>query len=526
MNHDRVRLLVRTDVHRRLRAVGDRPSAVLGFAIAGLFGSLMGVAVIAGAFFAGRAVAAGDLGPRVDVVGSVVGGILALVIFTTGLRVVQQSSVPATAEHVLLAADHREVVAALVVVESLLPLALVGLPGILASLLFALGAGSPASAVLVAASVLALVAVGVLAGFVVGLGVRNAVARVRLLARFRTAIGFLLAVGYVVVIFGTGFENVLGPVLAGPPLAWFGDLALLAILPSASPLRAAGALVTTGIGLVVLGWTTSRLAAALWYSRPVDPGGSTVGSSTGRLPWVNRTTSLIAWKAWARARRSPIRLVYVIYPLLFAIGPIASAGLGDVPRVAVPAIVVYGGWATGSAFTLNPIGDETPVLPITLTSGVGGRRFVRSLWFAGAVVGAPATVALAVAAGLAAGLGVVDLVAAGVLGLAVAGLAPGVAAGIGAMFPRTEPARVGRSRRVVVPSLVAFAGYSIGFFVLSMPVWLALAGSTRGAVAGVVGLSPGTILLLAGAVSIGLLAVAAFASYRSAAGRFDAYTVP
>lgn len=528
MDRHRVWSLARTDVRRRVRAAADRPSTFLGLAVGGLFGLLMGVGVVVGAYFAGRVVAAGDAGWWTDAVGAVVAGVLALVIFTVGLRVIQQSGVPAAPEHVLLAADHREVVASLVVVESLVPLGLVGVPGILASIVFAAGARSPTSAVLVATSVLSLVALGVLGAFVVGLGVRNAVARSRSLARYRSAVGFLLAVGYVIVLFGTGFENVLGPVAAvfgGPPLVWFGDLALLTVHPAASPLRAAGALLSTLVGLVVLGGATSRLAAALWYARPVDPDGTAAGSSTGRLPWVDRTTSLVVWKAWARARRSPIRLVYVVYPLLFAVGPIASAGVGDLPRATVPALVVYGAWAAGAAFTLNPIGDETPVLPVTLTSGVGGRRFVRALWLAGAIVGAPLTGVLTTAAGFAAGLGPIDLLATGLLAVTIAGLAPGVASGVGAAFPRTQPARVTRSRRVVVPSLFAFAVYSIGVFVLSIPLWLALGGSARAAVAGFVGLSPAAILVLAGGLSVGLLGAAAIASYRSAAARFDAYTL-
>ena len=43
----------------------------------------------------------------------------------------------------LLSARHREVVTATLVLEALLPLGMLGVPGLLASLTFAAGAGSP-----------------------------------------------------------------------------------------------------------------------------------------------------------------------------------------------------------------------------------------------------------------------------------------------------------------------------------------------------------------------------------------------
>lgn len=522
-----VALVVRTEVRRRLRSLDD-PKKGLAYALSGLVGVGVGIAAVVGAYVLGGAVAAGALDAPLPAAASVAVGVLALPAFVTGVRAVQETGVPAAPETLLLAARHRDVVTATLVVEALLPLAMVGVPGVLASLTFAAGAGSPASAPPVATAVLLLVLVGSAAGFALGLVVRNAVARSRALARYKGGVGFLLMLAYFAVLYGTDASDAFAPavrLLAATPLAWFGDLALLAVVPAASPLRAAGAVGLAGLALLACWAASDRLATWLWYSVPVQPHGGEAESSIGGLPWLGRTTDRIVRKTWTRARRAPMRLVYVVYPLMFSIGPLVAGFDGTVPGYVAPSLVVYGAWTTGAAFTLNPIGDETPVLPVTLTTPVRGRRFVRALWLASAAPGVPLTAVLAIAAGVLAGYPPTALALVAVLGVCLPALAPGLAAGVGAAFPRTEPARVTRSRRVVVPSLVAFGGYSFALLLLASPAWLALGGDVRRAVGGLVGVSPLVVGLAGTAVALALVGAGALLGSRHAARTFDGYTL-
>lgn len=528
MAHRHVALIVRTEVRRRIRGLEDDPATSLAYAVAGLLGAFFGIAVVGGAFFAGRVVASGDVSPSPSIAAPVAAGVLALATFTTGVRAIQHTAVPANADGLLLAARHRDVVVALLAVETLLPLGMIGVPGVLASLSFAAGAGSPASAVLVSSAVLLLVVIGAVTGYVLGLGVRIAIARSTLLARYKSGVGLLLLVGYFVVLYGTEADDVFAPVIGGlssTPLRWFGDLALLALSPAASAARAAAIVGFSALALVALVAGASRLATSLWYSTPVEPYAEVPAASVAGLPGVGRRTNHVVRKTWTRARRSPIRLVYVGYPLLFSIGPVLSSFDGSVPTIAAPSLAVYGAWATGAAFTLNPIGDETPVLPVTLTTTVTGRQFVGALWLAGGVVGVPITVLFSVGAGVLAGLEPADLVLVAALAAALPALAPGLAAGVGAAFPRLEPARVTRSRRAVVPSLVAFGGYSTALLVLSAPAWLALAGTARRTVASHVGTSPLGVGVGSAIAAVVLVVGASWASYRYGARTFDEWTI-
>lgn len=526
MDRHHVWLIVRTEVRRRIRATDD-PKQGLAYAFAGLFGLGFGVVAVGGAYFVGRAVVRGEISSPVSGAAGIGVFVFGLAAFMTGLRAVQHTAVPAHLDGLLVAVSHRDAVAGLLAVETLLPLAMFGGPGVLASVTFAAGARSPASVLLCATAVLLLVVLGGGVGFSSGLLVRNAIARSRHLARYKSGIGVLLMVAYVVLVFGSGADNIFAPVVRAmteTPLAWFGDLALLAVASEASPIRAVGALVVAGVSLTVLWMATCRLAAWLWYAAPVEPRVEVDGSSTSGLPLVGRGTANIVRKSWTRARRAPIRLLYVAYPVIFAIGPIASGFHGSVPRYTAPALVVYGAWATGAAFTLNPIGDETPVLPVTLTTPVTGRRFVRSLWLAGGVIGAPATLLVAVGSAGLAGADLVGIALVGLLGVALPGLAPGVAAGIGAAFPRTEPARVTRSRQAVVPSLVAFGIYSIVLLVLTAPAWLVL-GAVRRTLAQLLGTTSFAVGITGALAAVALVGAAALASYRLGARAFDEYTI-
>lgn len=523
-------LIVRTELRRRLRALSG--AQLVATLIAGLFLLLMAGGGVVFAFVAGGQVAAGNVESPTATARLVAGLAPVAVGAFTAIRAVQLTGVPVAADGLLLAASHREAVLGLLGTELALTLGVVGGPVLAGAVAFGIGAGSPTSALLVAAALLVLLTGGVVAGYAAGLAVRNAIARSALLARYKTAIGVALFVAYFVVVArgaesAAAFGGIAGAA-AGTPLGWFADLGLVTVAADADPTLAAGAVGLTAVGLPVGVAVCSRLADSLWYSQPVQPAGESTTDSrmTGGLLGLPRPMVRIARKSWLRAWRSPLRLIYVLYPLLAFVTPLLEAvETGAVPRSLPPLVALYGAWATGAAFTLNPIGDEGPVLPVTATTPVGGWTFVAGLCLAGVTIGTPLVVALAVGTALLAGTGPAALV-----GLAVlAGLLPALAAAIatapGMVFPRREPAQVFRGRQAVVPSIYGFLVYSVVLLVVAVPGLAVGLPGGRSALAGLTGLGP-TAVLVAGVGSTVLLAGAvATVSVQYAAGRFDRYTV-
>jgi ABC-2 type transport system permease protein len=220
-----------------------------------------------------------------------------------------------------------------------------------------------------------------------------------------------------------------------------------------------------------------------------------------------------------------VKLLYVSYPAFILFTPIQnSIDAGHVTAGLATTTALYSAWATGALFTLNPLGDEGAVLPVTVTSGVTGRQFVGGLVAASALIGTPVTVALAVVLAALSPIGVLPTICTVVAALVLPTLAASVAAGVGTAFPKYEATSITRSREAVVPSMWAFgvytlaflltAGFATGFQTPAIAGFVADAAGTSAAVVHVASLAFG--VLLAGAAAV--LAV------RTAVRAFDDYT--
>lgn len=349
----------------------------------------------------------------------------------------------------------------------------------------AAGAGTPLPLVGGAVAIAATLASGVAAGYPVGIALKGAIARSQRLSRLKPVVGAVVAVAYFWVMFAGHFPAVidaLSPVLRGPPLSWFGDLAL-ATTPGAGA-SAVGA--AAGLGLTVavvpLGTlATVRAAEFAWF---VDEGGDTdeesepgtaSGAASGTVTPTGSTrlgdalglvcrrqgTAGVAATTLVRAYRAPLQLLFAALPLLFAIPTVEGIlATGTVPSYAPWFAMLYGAWAAGVAAPLNLLGNQGATLPGLLTSRASGREVVHGHVLAVVAPVAPLVAVLTGAAAWASGRSTAESVGFAALGLVVVAGGAVVAAALGARFPRFDGVDVTADRTATPPSKAAFALYS------------------------------------------------------------------
>lgn len=528
----RTALVARTELRRRVRAVRDDSRQLVALAIGGLFLGLFALVVVGGAFFAGRAAAGGSI-PS-DAARTVAAFAVGLPALTALFRGGQKLTRPDGADSLLTAAPTRDVVTGLLVAEFASGSGLFAVPFALAGLLFALGAGSVVGAVLVPAALLTATVVGTVAGFAGALAVLLVVSRSEFLQRYKTWVGVLALAAYFGVLFGGSADSALGPVfraLGASPVGWYADLALVGTTPGADPARAAGAALGSVVVLVGSLGAATRLAGRLWFESPARPEEATAAASAmdgalvGRLP-VSRPTRRIARKGWLRARRAPLTLVYAVYPVFVLYAPVAEAlSTGSVPRYLPTALALYVAWAAGAAFTLNPLGDEGSVLPVTLTTPVSGRQFVAGRALTGVAVGVPLALLAAGVGSVFAGLSPAAAVTVACLAVVLPVAATGIAVGVGTLFPKFEASRISRSREAVVPSLLAFGAYSLALTLLALPGLLGSLALVTAPVAGLLGTTATLVTALGAATTVVLVSVAGGLGVWYGVREFESYTM-
>jgi len=396
---------------------------------------------------------------------------------------------------------------------------------------FAVGAGAPLAFLSVAVAVLALTATTYLVGFPLGAAVAYLLGQSEFVDRYKTALGAAAFLAYLALLFTNNLYEVAQPAVEAAqasPLAWYTDLALLPVPGAdASALRAVVVLAGSVVVAVVAVLASVRVSERRWYDDSAHAEvRATDSASSGRLDGVlGRRTAWVARKSWLRARRAPLKLVYVTYPAFVLFAPIqGSIEAGRVTASLPATVTLYAAWATGALFTLNPLGDEGAVLPVTVTSGVSGRQFVGGLVAASTLVGTPVALVLAVALGV---LGPLSPVAVGCLvvaGAVLPALASTVAAGVGTAFPKYEATNITRSREAVVPSLWAFGIYTIVFLVTAGLATGLQSPTVADALADLLGVSAAAVNVGGLVVGLALAGAAAAIAARTAVEAFDDYT--
>ncbi|MFB6165164.1 MAG: hypothetical protein ABEJ31_08395 [Haloarculaceae archaeon] len=466
----------RTEFRRTVRSIREDRGRLALLAFGGLFFLL---AVAAGSYLLFRV--AGDLGsyPLTDAVRGTFGLQWLFAVFIAGQRAATRHDRIDNDSLMLLTVSVRSIVVGLLTAEGLRALSYLGIPLVLLGGAFVLATGSFVTAPLLAVAVALFLGTALIAGYAGGLAAKLIVARVRFVARYKSIMSGVLALAFIGLY--VGIQNYAGAGATGTlgllPSAWLLDLALVGSPFVVSVPRAAaaavGGLVWIAVWLAALEW----LATELWFGDSVEPD---VRSERARVdtgtaldplaaatrpfvvPFGSQPTRRVAQRVVIVARRNPRRLSFVLIPVI-GIGSslINLARSGDLFTFLPPLLALLVPWLAGAAFGLNPLGDEGPVLPATLTSLPDGRQFATGLAIPGLVLGLPLTVALTVATGAASPFEPVSIGLLAIAGAALTVAAVGIAPGIGTTFPRFDPISVSSGREVVPPNLSAAIVYTL-----------------------------------------------------------------
>lgn len=534
-------LVARVEVRRSVRAVRSSTTRAAAFGIALLFWVALPTV--------GGGVVAYELGRRLPEVPTAV----PVLDFVRGGSAVSWVGLGALAaaraagrkgdldapEGILTTVPARDAALGLLLAEYARMVLVAAIPVLTVAVALAVGAGVVAPLVAVPATAALVLAVSLSLGFPVGIAVKWLTLRSPWLARHRTALLVGVFGLYFLAVTSRAFNEAvtaLQRALRDTPLAWFGDAALLG-LPgiAAVPVHALVAASLTAVVVPAFGAVGIRSATALWYAdrtraetdeesssdRRVSLGERALAPLSGVLARPTRTVTLAVWR---RTERSPIRLLYVAYPLFFLYAPLRTAFESGVPTSLPVLVALYGTWAVG-ATVLNPLGDEGAVLPATLLSGIEGRQFVAGHVLSATLVGVPV---VALATGAAGALSPLEsarwlaLTAASAV-LVVAGTVLAVA--VGTLFPRFGTVEVFRSREVTMPSKGAFAAYSLVLMGGTIGAVVALVPQIAGFVGTLVGLSQVVVRVAGGGLAVLVGVVGPAVAYRWAADRFEGYVL-
>ncbi|WP_228842396.1 hypothetical protein [Halococcus agarilyticus] len=535
-------LVARIEMRRSWRKLRSNPGRLVLLALAMVFPALIVVAAPFGAYFLGRALRGGGVTLPFRLLRGITTFFVLLAVFFTGYRTLQQTGDLDESAGLLTTIPTRDAATGKLLAECGWLAVVGGVPVTGVVLGFALGARSPLSAVMLSTTVVGVVVLGVAAGFALGMAAKLGFARSRFLASHKTAFGALAFLVYMGVVFFPQFASFTGSsfdlytLLGGLPTGWLADLALLGVPGvSVSPLRAGVAASALLVGVPAFTGLSIRLADRYWHAdavRPADESNAVEASGIDGTPMsvfegvVSRPTLAVARKTWLRARRAPITLSYVLYPAFVFVVPLQNAArTGTIPPTLPALVAIYGAWTTGAAFALNPIGDEGATLPVTLTASASGARLVRGKLLSGTAIGVPATAVATAIVGVLGPLGPVSIA-----GLVVAALAccvggAALAAGVGAALPRFGSVNVTGNREAVVPSLAAFAVFSVVLFVLATPGLVAGTPSVASGLATAFGVSRAAVMAAGPLLTGLLLGVAGWIASRYAARTIDGYTL-
>jgi ABC-2 type transport system permease protein len=545
------RRIAGTELRRRLRNVLGNRTKLLVYAVVALIG--LGPLLVFGSLLlelAGESLASGefDQGTLDRVPEFVAGGVALALLGLTGMASIRAFTTVADLDepgYLLVSTSLPNVVVGVVGTELLSFALWLGPPTLVLTAAFAYGAGTPLPVLTGLLTVALLLAVAVPAGFVVGVCVRHLLTVYEPIARYRTPIVVALGGLYFGSIAFGWFDRVtavLFRLLGDSPLGWPGHLLLTGVpsVPFSWPVAGAslaGVVVVLPVVLLV----SVRVAGFHWFADPArtEESETTDTQSESRFSLafvrgIRGPVQTVTVTTLRRAKRSPIRLLYVAYPILLAfLFAEELIQTGTLPVYGAVALSLYVVWGTGGLFSLNLLGDRGPAMETELLSTVSGRTVVVGTTLAGLVVGVPLALVVPPAAGLVSPLSLPQVAGLTAGTLAGAVVSPLLAAGVGTLSPRFGSVRVVNRREAVMPSKTAFLLYTLA---IALPVgaatvlWLGAEGTVATLLSALLSLVP-VVGLTVGELAVTAVAwvlvvggvVAPWVSALYAARSFDSY---
>ncbi len=529
--------IARVEVRRSARWYFQQPRAKIALALMALvFGSMVVFGVVPAAHVMGTTVRIEEQFPLLATFRQQMTVLVAGLIVVFALRTVERLAHIDGEEMMLTTTTPRAVVVGLLTAETIRLLLWLAPPTLLVVAAFAVGAQTPAMIVTVPVGLGPVLAFTAVAGYLFGIAALYVSRYVPLPSSVKTV---LYPLGFVVVILGSqivprlaldgNLPFSLAPIqraLLQSPLAAYADVFLLGT-PVARPLSVT-ALAVLGVFLagVPIGFTVAgHLATRFWTTdTSVDaPSRDVPAESTPTTvprPFAWSKSGRIGWHYLRYGLRSPQQFVHLIV-FLFAFAPVAST-LAEAPDLAylfaLGGSVIFGALLAGSAFCLNPFGDEQRTLPLLLLTETQPSRFVRGRIVAGTTASVPFVVAIPLAVVTIGPPSFVDGAAFVAVGLVLAVLSAGWAVGLGTLVPMYE-SRTMYGVETVVPSLPVLLGH--GFAVGSLGiVSLVLTGIALSQ--GV----PASVPVLGGAgLALPLLVGSACVAYVYAVRQYRAYGI-
>ena len=527
----RAGLVARTELRRTWRSLTDTTRGVLILLGGAVLIPLYSLGIAAAALFGGSEIAGSDPETvRLATTGALA-VLVGLVAFVVIQRALKTNGEPDGMDGLLTTVPYEDVLAGLLGAEWCRMVVVMALP--LAALVggVTVGSGQPLLGVVTLVLTVVVATVAVVASYAAGLGIKLVAARSLFVARHRASLGMVTSLGIVTLwIVWSGATDIQIAALravTASPLSWPGELVLLTVPGVAADPLAAG---IAGLALVgslpLAGVVCLRLTERVWYVDAVQPAHEFDAAErtlsdrllTGR---VSTPTRVVAQKSWLRAKRAPFTVQFAVAPFFLLALQLQRVLLdGTVPPTLPLTAGLASATAAGAAFTLNPLGGEEGVLPLTLTADISGRAFVTGLGLAGALPGVALTTALVVGVGVAGGTAPLALAATLLVALVATVTAPAIAATAGVIFPKFERSSVA-GNEVTVPGGLAFALYFVVFGIVVAPGSVAI---------GLVLTEPvplpfATPTLLAGGVTTTLVlaAVAGTTGFLYAANRVGTY---
>ncbi|QSG08978.1 hypothetical protein [Halapricum desulfuricans] len=228
-------------------------------------------------------------------------------------------------------------------------------------------------------------------------------------------------------------------------------------------------------------------------------------------------TVRVGWRYLVRTRRDP-RMLAHLTPILFGAFGLAGSAFQDpglVLTIGPGATVVAGAVLAGSAYCLNPMGDDRDQLPLLLTSTRSVDVVLRGRMVAGGALGT------VVALGIGTPLAVVEhdpgyVFGQSLLAVVLIVASVGIAVGLGAIAPKFERNEYMNVERAH-PSQWASLGFFFGGTIVAVIGFALLAVTLSGEY-----LLP---VALGWLLYVSVLALASWGGYRYAVQRFDAFTL-